>query len=173
MPPQSRLHVVVNFMRTLVHRTWAVVLAFAVGVSLGCASGYERPCEKPNASARLTGRVINVIDGNTLTVLANFERYRIRLADIDAPKPDEPWGNRASLSLAEKVFARTVRVEVVDPAEGPRFVGTVWVGERNINREMIRDGAARVSRSVRDQTLRQEEAFARAMHEGLWGEQSQ
>jgi len=173
MPPQSRLHVVVNFARALVRRTWAVALSFAVGVSLGCASGYERPCDKPTGSARLTGRVINVIDGNTLTVLANFQRYRVQLADVDAPRPDATWGNRASLSLAEKVFARTVRVDVVDPTAGPRLVGTVWVGERNINREMIRDGAARVARSAHDPTLRQEEAFARAMHEGLWSEQTQ
>jgi len=171
MPAHHRLHAVTDFARAIVRRTWAIGLAFAVGLSIGCAAGYERPCNKPATNARLAGRVINVIDGNTLTVLANFERYRIRLADIDAPRPDEPWGNRASLQLAEKVFARAVRVEIAESDDHGRIVGTVWLGDRNINREMVKDGAARVVRDgARDPTLREDEAFARATREGLWGE---
>jgi len=173
MPSDSRLHDVTGLLRAFVRRSWAIFLAFAVGVSIGCASAYRHTCDKPATTARLSGRVINVVDGNTLTVLANFERYRIRLADIDAPKPDEPWGNRASLALAGKVFARTVRVDIADSDDRGRIVGTVWLGERNINREMIRDGAARVPQDdVRDPTLRRDEAFARATHEGLWAEQT-
>jgi micrococcal nuclease len=148
---------------------WAIALAFAIGVAIGGAVGIERTCERAPTNAKLTGRVINVIDGDTLTVLANFERYRVRLSDVDAPNPDEPWGNRASLTLAEKVFARTVRVEIVESDDHGRIVGTVWLGDRNINREMVKAGAARAVRDgIRDPSLREDEAFARASGEGLW-----
>ena len=44
----------------------------------------------------ITGRVVGVADGDTLTILdATNTQHKIRLADIDAPESGQPYGNRA------------------------------------------------------------------------------
>lgn len=46
----------------------------------------------------LTGRVVGIADGDTITVLdANHQQYKIRLSGIDAPEK----GNKKFLSMLE------------------------------------------------------------------------
>jgi endonuclease YncB( thermonuclease family) len=43
----------------------------------------------------LTGRVVGVADGDTITVLdAHREQHKIRLGGIDAPEKAQPFGQR-------------------------------------------------------------------------------
>ena len=53
----------------------------------------------------LTGKVVSVHDGDTLTVLdaASSQRF-IRLHGIDAPEAKQPFGNVARKALADPVF---------------------------------------------------------------------
>ncbi len=44
----------------------------------------------------LTGRVVGVADGDTITVLdADDQQHKIRLGGIDAPEKAQPFGQRA------------------------------------------------------------------------------
>jgi micrococcal nuclease len=45
-------------------------------------------------------------------------------------------------NLAGKVFGQTVRVEVIDIDRYHREVGRIFLGDRFINAEMVRDGFA-------------------------------
>jgi micrococcal nuclease len=63
----------------------------------------------PGQSARATGRVIGVIDGDTLDILtASFETLRVRLSGIDAPELGQAFGRNAQAALSSLVFARSV-----------------------------------------------------------------
>jgi hypothetical protein len=44
--------------------------------------------------------------------------------------------------LADKVFGQTVRIEVIDVDRYRREVGRIYLGDRFINVEMVRDGFA-------------------------------
>jgi hypothetical protein len=46
-------------------------------------------------AATLTGKVVRVLDGDTIEVLVDKEPIRIRLADIDCPEKGQPFGNAA------------------------------------------------------------------------------
>ena len=60
----------------------------------------------------LTGRVVGVADGDTITVLdANHQQHKIRLQGIDAPEKAQPFGQRSKESLSAMVFNKDVRVE--------------------------------------------------------------
>ena len=54
------------------------------------------------------GRVVAVIDGDTITVeQGEGIRVKIRLWGIDCPESDQPWGDRATAFTTEKCLGKT------------------------------------------------------------------
>ncbi len=121
------------------------------------------------AAAPLMGRVIYVTDGDTLTIDAGDTRYRIRLQEIDAPERDQPGGAEARAALSRRVDRKYVRVDVEGHDDYGRTVGKVWLGNEDVNRDMVRDGHAWVYRRyLKDPSLLADEAAARDAGRGLW-----
>jgi endonuclease YncB( thermonuclease family) len=121
------------------------------------------------AAETLTGKVVKVADGDTLTMLVDAQRVKVRLAEIDAPERGQPWGRRAKQALTEKVAGHVVQVETKFNDRYGRRVGHVTCSGRDINRELVREGQAWVYRHwLRDQTLLDDESHARAVRAGLW-----
>jgi micrococcal nuclease len=58
------------------------------------------------ALADFTGRVVNVSDGDTLTVLVKKKQIRVRLESIDAPESKQAFGKRSQQSLAQLCAAK-------------------------------------------------------------------
>ena len=128
----------------------------------------------PLLAAELTGRVVGVSDGDTLTLLvpdgASFKQVRVRLAEIDTPESRQPYGNRARQALSDLAFNQQARVVVQDTDRYGRTVGRVFVGGVDVNAEMIRQGAAWAYRQyLKDQSLLTLEAEAKGAKRGLWG----
>jgi endonuclease YncB( thermonuclease family) len=58
-------------------------------------------------AVEITGRVVGIADGDTLTILdADHRQTKVRLAEIDAPESHQPYGTRAKQVLSELVFGR-------------------------------------------------------------------
>lgn len=82
----------------------------------------------PAGSGELTGKVIAIADGDTLTVLdADQGSHRVRLKGVDAPEKAQAFGRRATESLSRLVFGQAVHVEWQKRDRYERLVGTVWV----------------------------------------------
>jgi len=124
----------------------------------------------PAWAAELTGRVVGLADGDTLTLLTPERRQvRIRLGEIDTPESRQPYGTRARQVLSELVFGKDARVVVQDTDRYGRTVGRVYAGAVDVNAEMVRQGAAWVYRQYsRDAALLQLEVEAKAARRGLW-----
>jgi endonuclease YncB( thermonuclease family) len=124
----------------------------------------------PAWAETLTGRVVAIADGDTVTLLtADRRQVKIRLHGIDTPERRQPWGNRARQALSDLAFQRTVRVEVQDVDRYGRTVGRIYAGSVDVNAEMVRRGLAWVyARYNRDPALPVLEAEARAARRGLW-----
>ena len=74
----------------------------------------------------LTGQVIKVNDGDTLILrIAGQRPVKVRLAGIDAPEYDQPYGKTARRVLTAIVSGRTVRVNTRSRDDYGRIVGTV------------------------------------------------
>ena len=113
--------------------------ALVIGIVLAAAS--VAAAAKPHYT--LSGKVIAIGDGDTLTVLDDRKsQHRIRLAGIDAPEKGQAFGNKAREALGDKVFQQPIRVEVIDIDRYKREVGRIHLGDRFINMEMVRDGFA-------------------------------
>lgn len=119
-----------------------------------------------------TGRVVSVHDGDTVTVLAGEKKpVKIRLAQIDAPEIGQAFGQRSRDNLAEKVAGQIIMVEVNATDRYGRSVATLFLGQRNINREQIADGMAWVYRQyLNDPGLLEVESEAKAQKKGLWAD---
>jgi endonuclease YncB( thermonuclease family) len=118
----------------------------------------------------LTGKVVAIADGDTLTVIDDAKtQHKIRLAGIDAPEKGQAFGNKAREALGDKVFQQTVRVEVIDIDRYKREVGRIYLGDRFINMEMVRDGFAwRYVQYDKPGEFTAAEADAREHRRGLW-----
>jgi endonuclease YncB( thermonuclease family) len=127
-------------------------------------------------SAELEGRVVRIVDGDTLTVLdATNTQHKVRLAGIDCPEKGQPFGQRAKQALSDYVFSGQVTVEWDKRDRYGRAVGKVLDGERDVNLALVRDGMCWWYRkyaheqSLVDQGLYEAaEQTARKQRKGLW-----
>jgi endonuclease YncB( thermonuclease family) len=124
----------------------------------------------PASAEEISGRVVGVLDGDTVTVLTEAkEPIKVRLAEIDTPESGQSYGSRAKQALSDLVYGKSVRVVVQDTDRYRRTVGRVYAGAQDINAEMVRQGAAWVYRQYnRDPSLLPIEQEARAAKRGLW-----
>ena len=124
-----------------------------------------------NAAAEtIVGTVVGISDGDTLTLLTNDKRQaKVRLGEIDTPESGQPYGAQAKKELSDLAFGRQAAVDVQDTDRYGRTVGRVRVDNLDINSELVRRGAAWVYRQyLRDRSLLEIEAGARARRAGLW-----
>ena len=124
----------------------------------------------PSSGAEtLDGNVLHVVDGDTLTLSEGDDVYSIRLSEIDTPEMDQPWGMESKAALTAKVYGAAVRVVVVDTDRYGRKIAKIWVGERDINRELVREGHAWVyERYLIDKTLLDDQVTVQSAGVGLW-----
>jgi endonuclease YncB( thermonuclease family) len=118
----------------------------------------------------LSGRVVAVHDGDTITVLDAYRRqFRIRLHQIDAPEKAQDYGSSSKRSLSGLVFRREVSVDAVTIDRYHRIVGKVRCGGYDINLEQVARGMAWVYRRYgHDERYIAAEDAARRSRIGLW-----
>ena len=126
------------------------------------------------SAADLTGKVVGISDGDTLTLLVpdgtSFKQVKVRLGEIDTPESKQPYGTRARQTLSDLAYNQQARVVVQDTDRYGRTVGRVYVGAVDVNAEMVKQGAAWAYRQyLKDQSLLKLEADAKAAKRGLWG----
>lgn len=128
------------------------------------------------AGSLLAGKVIGVLDGDTIEVLdASKTPHRIRLAGIDAPEKAQPFGQRSKEHLSDLVFGRQVDVQAGKTDKYGRTVGKVVVKGIDANLEQVKAGFAwhykqyASGQPVSDRALyASAEDTAHSSHLGLW-----
>jgi len=100
-------------------------------------------CCAISQAATITGKVVAVADGDTITVLdANKVQHKIRLGGIDAPEKAQPYGQTSKQSLSDLVYGKTVTVGTDKTDHYGREVGKVQVDGVDANLEQVRRGLA-------------------------------
>jgi endonuclease YncB( thermonuclease family) len=121
------------------------------------------------AAERLTGTVVGIADGDTLTVSDGTRQVRVRLAEIDAPERRQAFGSVARQHLAALCYRTQASVHVLSTDRYGRTVGRVRCGTTDANAAMVSAGLAWVFRRyARDPVLYRLEAEARRDRRGLW-----
>lgn len=97
------------------------------------------------AAETLRGKVVKVADGDTVTIMTDAGKERIRLVGIDTPeKKQAPWGPRAKAFTEKLVMGKQVRVETDVEARDRygRVLGYLFVNGTFVNLELVRQGYA-------------------------------
>lgn len=125
----------------------------------------------PVCAETLAGRVVGVSDGDTITLLdASRREYRIRLAEVDAPEKNQPFGQASKKSLSDLSYGRNARAECPNTDRYGRHVCKIFVDGASVNAEQVARGFAWVYRQYAPagSPLYVLEDKARAAKLGLW-----
>ena len=159
----------------LTRRQWLSALLGAAALAM------YRPTAAESRPATLQGQVLDIHDGDSLTLRSEEGRkWRIRIAGIDAPELSQPAGDTARALLVELIRNRSLRIAPVKTDAYERTVAKVWVlglegPEMDVGLALIEAGLAwhfvryRADQPPEDvQRYAQAEKRARAQRFGIW-----
>ena len=134
-------------------------LCFALPMLIQAASSYV-----------ITGRVVHVADGDTITILdVGKTQHKIRLADIDAPEDGQPYGNRAKQRLNQLTRDKWVTAYCREKDKYGRDVCTVVVDGVDANADLVASGHAWVYEQYNQRAdLPALQVAAQRARRGLW-----
>ncbi len=148
-------------MRSLI---WGLVLSVLLG--------------SPASAETVNGMVQAVFDGDTVLLVSNSGRMKVRLYGVDAPETakkgqrGQPFGGQSKRVLMYKVMGRVVTADIQEKDQYGRAVAVVKLSGRDINAEMVSEGMAWAYRRYLSGPYASEyiglEERARKQHRGLW-----
>lgn len=95
------------------------------------------------ASAAVHGaQVIEVHDGDTLTVLEGGNRVQLRLASADAPELDQPYGKASRTALEDLCKGKAASYQREDKAAGGELFAFVVCDGIDAGRAQLKRGLA-------------------------------
>jgi endonuclease YncB( thermonuclease family) len=88
------------------------------------------------------GKVVSVIEGDTIEVLYDRHARRIRLNGIDCPEKGQAFGAKAKQTTSELIFGKEVTLEMHGVDKYGRTIADVSLPDGvNINIELVRNGS--------------------------------
>jgi endonuclease YncB( thermonuclease family) len=150
-------------MHTRRSRTVAVVALLLLTVAAA-----EHP-PRPGDVGVFYGPLVRVKDGDSLVAKVQGVAMDFRLADVDAPELDQPYGQQAKRALMALARGQQLVLMPVDTDRYGRTVVHVWNGTTYLNAEIVRRGSAWFyAEFARGPTLYDVEQEARKEKRGLW-----
>src|SRR2546423_11823482 len=170
-----------NFITRRRYLIWLVfaVLAFPISCNRRTAGPEPPPVvqsKRTNSAETITGRVVRIADGDTVTVLDGTNtQYRVRLQGIDAPESHQAFGTQSKKSLSDLIFDKDVTVIYDKTDQYGRLVGKILLNGKDVNLEQVKGGMAwHYKEYEREQSPEDRELYARAEDDarsarrGLW-----
>ena len=126
--------------------------------------------------AQLTGKVVSVEDGDTVTVLdATKQQTRVRLTGIDCPESGQDFGSEAKQDLSKIVYGEQGVIVGSKIDRYGRLVGKIILKGRDIDLDIVSAGLAwHYKEYAREQSPEDRRLYAaaemnaRAAKKGLW-----
>lgn len=124
------------------------------------------------AENELSGKVVSVIDGNTIElVTSNSESYKILLYGIDSPELGQDYGDKAQRFLQKIVLDKTVNVKIQGKDRWGNRLGIVLIdGKIDPRLELLKAGLAWTAERNPIDELESIKEKARENGKGLWKE---
>ncbi len=153
--------------------------------ALGCnhpeSGNYERYKSQEAPSSNLSSneenhagyKVIGIKDGDTFVLLIDGNEQTVRLAHIDCPEKNQPFGNKAKQFASDLCFGKNVTLVHKNKYDrNKRLISEIiLLDEKNVNKEIIKLGLAWHFKKYSDNDeYAQLEIEARDKKIGIWSE---
>ena len=135
-------------------------------------------------TAETLGRVVNVIDGDTVKLKVGSDTVKVRLQGIDAPERGQPYGKQSKRNLERLLAGKTVSIDVSKTDRYGRIIAVVFrkpsgcndcAYSWDINLEQVKSGYAwwykyysREQSWIDRRAYQAAEQDARVENRGLW-----
>ncbi|EAM3234709.1 micrococcal nuclease [Salmonella enterica] len=138
------------------------IVIFVIGILFSCTV----------LAADIRGKVIRVLDGDTIEVLQEQQPVRVRLMNIDAPEKKQPFGRWSTKQLKSLLAGQSVTVSYTQTDRYGRVLGRVVTANgTEANRQQVLKGAAWVyDRYNTDNSLPALQREAQTQKRGLWAD---
>lgn len=136
-------------------------------------SGLLGSCHRLPDAGVPAGRVVRILDGDTIEVLLGGRAARVRLYGVDCPEAGQPYAAAARRFTGELCFGRRVTLRSFGSDRYGRLLAEVILPDgRILNHELLRAGLAWWYREYapHQSGLAALEAGAREARRGLWAE---
>lgn len=119
------------------------------------------------------GKVVTVIDGNTLEVFTpENETYKILLFGIDCPELGQEYGEKAKRYLEKMVLNKKVNVEIQGKDRWGNRLGIVLIEGVDPREELLQEGLAWTAERNPIEPFEVMKEKSKEKGKGLWKEQN-
>ncbi len=116
-----------------------------------------------------TGEVVEVSEGDVIWVMREGKEVEVRLHGIDAPEDGQAFARVSRDGLAHAVFGKEVAVRIVGRDLESRWTGRIYLGDIDVNLELVKAGLAwHCRRMSKEPELAEAQKTARKAKRGLW-----
>ena len=119
-------------------------------------------------------KVVKVVDGDTIHI--SHKKYgllKIRLAEIDAPEKDQPYGKEATARLSKILTNKTIRLNKITVDRYNRIIGIVYYENIDINHYLVINGLAWCYDYYnKREKIKDAEIYARKKEIGIWSDKN-
>jgi micrococcal nuclease len=145
---------------------------FVALLSLLISSSPSQSYSSTAPTETFTGQVIDVADGDTITVSRDGVQEKIRLSAVDCPESTQEHGQEAKRYTESMVKGKRVRINPETKDQYGRTVAMVLINGVNLNEQIVANGHGWVFRKYCKEAycgdwLRIEEK-AKSAGKGLW-----
>jgi micrococcal nuclease len=124
------------------------------------------------AKEKISGKVVTVIDGNTIEVFtAENETYKILLFGIDSPELGQEFGEKAKRFLTKLILDKNVSVQVQGKDRLGNRLGIILIDGKDPRAQLLQEGLAWTAERQPIQELETIKEKAKEKGKGLWKEQ--
>jgi endonuclease YncB( thermonuclease family) len=121
--------------------------------------------------APVTGTVVGVSDGDTVTLLVDGRERKVRLFGIDCPELHQAYGRKAKQFTSRMVYGKTVSLFEREHDRYGRMLGVIRVNGKFLDEELVAAGYAWHYRKYSgNRVLDSLENEARRHKRGLWAD---
>jgi endonuclease YncB( thermonuclease family) len=170
-------------LRLFTTKSWPqriIALVIVLAGAWACIKPTPSEPGKLSSGMVISGEVVGVADGDTLTVLdADKRQYKLRLAYIDSPEKAMPFGQAAKQSLSNLVYRKTVSATIDDVDRYGRGVARISHNEQDINLQQVTAGMAwHYTQYAKTQSRRDFSDYqdaqnnAKSAQSGLWADKN-
>lgn len=131
------------------------------------------PAAAGSTNEVIRAQTVQIVDGDSITVVIEGEMVRVRLAEIDAPEGTQPFAIDSKESLSALCFWVNAELTSIRKDHYGRTLAKVECKGVNVNAEQVRRGMAWVKdQSAKDGELNKLQEEARSSKRGLWSYES-